>query len=55
MLHVNAKGVDYDELRQLDTPPATPSHVPFPHYRWSTSSARPSACDPPRAGRFYKR
>jgi Domain of unknown function (DUF932) len=33
MLHVNAKGVDYDELRQLDTPPATPSHVPIPHYR----------------------
>lgn len=33
MLHVNAKGVEYDELRQLDTPPATPSHVPIPHFR----------------------
>src|SRR6266567_3178102 len=33
MLHVNAKGVDYDGLRQLDTPPATPSHVPIPHFR----------------------
>ena len=33
MLHVNAKAVDYDGLRQLDTPPATPSHVPIPHFR----------------------
>jgi len=33
MLHVNAKGVDYDELRQLETPPATSSHVPIPHFR----------------------
>ena len=33
MLHVNAKAVDYDGLRQLETPPATPSHVPIPHFR----------------------
>jgi hypothetical protein len=33
MLHVNAKEVEYDGLRQLDTPPATPSHVPIPHFR----------------------
>jgi hypothetical protein len=33
MLHVNAKTIDYDGLRQLDTPPATPSHVPIPHFR----------------------
>jgi hypothetical protein len=33
MLHVNAKQVEYDELRQLETPPATPSHVPIPHFR----------------------
>src|SRR5712671_4613900 len=33
MLHVNAKGVEYDELRQLDTPPSTSSHVPIPHFR----------------------
>jgi hypothetical protein len=33
MLHVNAKGVDYDDLCQLDTPPATATHVPIPHFR----------------------
>jgi len=33
MLHVNAKEVEYDGLRQLETPPATSSHVPIPHYR----------------------
>ena len=33
MLHVNANTVDYDDLRRLDTPPATPSHVPIPHFR----------------------
>jgi hypothetical protein len=33
MLHVNAKAVDYDALRQLETPAATPTHVPIPHHR----------------------
>lgn len=33
MLHVNAKDVDYDGLRLLDTPPATQTHVPIAHYR----------------------
>jgi len=33
MLHVNAKAVDYDVLRQLETPAATPTHVPIPHFR----------------------
>lgn len=33
MLHVNAKAVDYDALRQLETPAATPTHVPIPHFR----------------------
>ncbi len=33
MLHVNAKQVEYDALRDLETPPATPSHVPIPHFR----------------------
>ena len=33
MLHVNAKEVQYDDLRQLDTPAATPTHVPIPHFR----------------------
>ena len=33
MLHVNAAAVDYDGLRQLKTPPATPTHVPIPHFR----------------------
>ncbi len=25
--------VDYDNLRSLETPPATPTHVPIPHFR----------------------
>jgi hypothetical protein len=33
MLHVNAKEVPYEELRELETPPATRSHVPIPHFR----------------------
>src|ERR1700722_9221811 len=33
MLHVNASDVPYDGLRQLETPPATQSHVPIPHFR----------------------
>lgn len=33
MLHVNAKEIDYAGLRELETPPATPTHVPIPHFR----------------------
>lgn len=33
MLHVGAKDIDYDGLRQLETPPATATHVPIPHFR----------------------
>src|SRR6202050_5492649 len=33
MLHRGAENVDYDGLRQLQTPPATQSHVPIPHFR----------------------
>jgi len=33
MLHVNAKPVEYDALRELETPPATQTHVPLPHFR----------------------
>ena len=33
MLHRDAKALDYDGLRALDTPSATPTHVPIPHYR----------------------
>jgi len=33
MLHVNAKPVEYDGLRELETPPATQTHVPIAHYR----------------------
>jgi Domain of unknown function (DUF932) len=33
MLHVNATEVPYDALRQLETPAATPTHVPIPHFR----------------------
>ena len=33
MFHVNATGVPYDGLRQPETPPATQSHVPVPHFR----------------------
>jgi hypothetical protein len=33
MLHRGAANIDYDSLRQLETPPATQSHVPIPHFR----------------------
>ena len=33
MLHVGAKAIDYDGLRQLETPDATATHVPIPHFR----------------------
>lgn len=33
MLHVNAQAIDYDALRQLETPLATQTHVPIPHFR----------------------
>lgn len=33
MLHVNAKPIDYDGLRSLQTPEATATHVPIPHFR----------------------
>src|SRR5207248_8867359 len=33
MLHQGAKEIDYDGLRQLETPPATDTHVPIPHFR----------------------
>lgn len=33
MLHAGAKPIDYDGLRQLDTPQATATHVPIPHFR----------------------
>jgi hypothetical protein len=33
MLHVNAKPVEYDALRELETPAATATHVPIPHFR----------------------
>lgn len=33
MLHRGAADIDYDGLRQLETPPATQSHVPIPHFR----------------------
>ncbi len=33
MLHRGAQDVDYDGLRQLETPAATQSHVPIPHFR----------------------
>src|SRR6202051_1263297 len=32
-LHCGGEGVSYDALRQLETPPATPTHVPIPHFR----------------------
>lgn len=32
-LHAGADPVNYDQLRQLDTPPATLTHVPIPHFR----------------------
>lgn len=33
MLHCGAEEVDYDALREVTTPPATPTHVPMPHHR----------------------
>src|SRR5436190_11731432 len=33
MLHRGATDIDYPALRELDTPPGTPSHVPIPHFR----------------------
>jgi len=33
MLHAGANPVDYDGLRQLETPDATATHVPIPHHR----------------------
>lgn len=33
MLHVGAQPADYDELRALDTPMPTATHVPIPHFR----------------------
>ena len=33
VLHVNAKPVEYDSLHALETPPATQTHVPLPHFR----------------------
>ena len=33
MLHCGADQIDYDGLRQLVTPEATPTHVPIPHFR----------------------
>lgn len=33
MLHVGAKEIDYDNLRALQMPEATPTHVPIPHFR----------------------
>ena len=34
MLHVNASQIDYDGLRQLETPEGTNTHVPIPHFRF---------------------
>jgi len=33
MLHVNAQPIDYEGLRELQTPDATATHVPIPHFR----------------------
>jgi hypothetical protein len=33
MLHCGAEAIDYDGLRNLVTPEATPTHVPIPHFR----------------------
>lgn len=33
MLHAGASPVDYDGLRQLETPEPTSTHVPVPHFR----------------------
>lgn len=33
LLHCGATEIDYDGLRALETPPATATHVPIPHFR----------------------
>lgn len=33
MLHAGARPADYDELHELETPMATATHVPIPHFR----------------------
>jgi hypothetical protein len=33
MLHTGAEPVDYDALREFETPAATATHVPIPHFR----------------------
>mgnify|MGYP001821750011 FL=1 len=33
MLHAGADALAYDDLRQLETPPSTATHVPIPHHR----------------------
>ena len=33
LLHCGATTVEYEELRELETPPATATHVPIPHFR----------------------
>jgi hypothetical protein len=33
MLHIGAKPASYEELRALNTPEATATHVPIPHFR----------------------
>lgn len=33
MLHTGAEAIDYDGLRNLETPQATATHVPIPHFR----------------------
>src|ERR1700681_3762071 len=33
MLHAGANVIDYAALRELETPAATPTHVPVEHYR----------------------
>lgn len=32
MLHAGAEALDYDDLRGLETPDPTPTHVPIPHH-----------------------
>jgi hypothetical protein len=33
LLHCGANPIDYPSLREVETPEATPSHVPIPHHR----------------------
>lgn len=33
MLHKGGVEIDYAALREVETPPATPTHVPIPHFR----------------------